>query len=73
MGAHARQIEIGLPPYARELGFKAPDKPDHPPASHSRAEDDVVEALGSLDQLKAKHLISDDEYRAKRSEILARL
>jgi len=73
-GACARQAEIGFPPYARELGFDAPDEPERPtPPSPSGSQINVVDALASLDQLKAKRLVGDDEYRAKRSEILGRL
>jgi hypothetical protein len=72
MGACARQAEIGLPPYAREIGFDAADPSPESEAPAGRGPQSVPEALTGLDELRAKRLITDEEYAAKREEILAR-
>lgn len=73
MGACARQAEIGLPPYARELGFNAVDPAPESQAPAARGPEGIPEALNGLDELRAKRLVTDEEYAAKRAEILARL
>ena len=99
MGAYARQAEIGLPPYARELGFDAPDPIPEASAQSGRTAElqrlvsdidrlraqrrladetspetgGVIAALTTLNELLTRQMITDDEYQAKRAEILRRL
>lgn len=75
--AERRWTEIGLPAYLVELGLAprelgltpakaaAPSKGDTPST--------IETSLAELERLHAARLVSDDEYAAKRREILARL
>ncbi len=77
MGAFARQAEIGLPPYAREIGFDAadpsPDADALPSASPQSDRAGIRMALVDLEDLRERKLINEVEYHEKRAEILARL
>lgn len=62
---------LGLPSYLQALGFPPPEDPA--PAQAAAADPSVKGALTSLDALRADGLVTDEEYSAKRIEILARL
>ena len=75
---------IGLPAYLAELGLAGPAVPSRadvgspgpaaPTAARAATGSSAVGAsLLELESLRAAGLIADDEYAAKRREILARL
>jgi uncharacterized RDD family membrane protein YckC len=59
------------PSYAPPVAFPSTSTP--PPAAPSSGAPDTAEALRQLDDLRAKNLITDEEYQAKRKAILDRL
>jgi Short C-terminal domain len=60
-----------VPPtsYAPPVTFPSTSTPP-PPAAPPSAPADPAEALRQLDDLRAKNLITDEEYQAKRKAIL---
>lgn len=87
--AEARWEAVGPAAHAAELGLAAPNAPLPVPAaaaadarrsapagpgvSTSAGGGSVAEALATLEDLRVRGLVTDAEYAAKRSEILARL
>lgn len=59
------------PAYAPPVTFPSATGPSSPPPAGASA--DTAEALRQLDDLRAKSLITDEEYQAKRKAILDRL
>jgi Short C-terminal domain len=59
------------PSYAPPVTFPSTSPP--PPAAPPSGPSDPAEALRQLDDLRAKNLITDEEYQAKRKAILDRL
>lgn len=74
--AERRWTAVGPRRHAHELGL-ADAPPDGWPAADADAPDgrpaSVADALRLLDELRAASLVSDDEYAAKRREILDRI
>lgn len=80
--AERRWMAVGPPQHAHELGL-APAPPDAGPGPSSPAQthgqssvggqSSVADALRVLEELRAGGLVSDDEYHAKRREILDRI
>jgi len=70
--AERRWTEVGLPAYLAELGPAAggPAAPVAPPVA---APSSIQATLVELEGLRAAGLVAEDEYAAKRREILARL
>ncbi len=75
--AEARWLQVGVAAYAAELGLRAAPPPARSPIDPGRpasAEGSSARgALEELDGLRAAGLVTDEEYQAKRREILARL
>jgi hypothetical protein len=85
--AEARWAVVGPAAHAAELGLGAPGAPAMPPAARSvpgvpavaavapaaGGPTSVGDALATLEDLRERGLVTDAEYAAKRSEILARL
>jgi Short C-terminal domain len=77
--AYVRARVVGPPParympppsYAPPVTFPSTSPP--PPAAPPSGPSDPAEALRQLDDLRAKNLITDEEYQAKRKAILDRL
>ena len=59
------------PAFAPPVTFPSTSTP--PPAAPPSGAPDPAEALRQLDDLRAKNLITDEEYQAKRKAILDRL
>jgi hypothetical protein len=57
------------PPATPDVAVRAAPPPAPPPAPVS----DTASSLAALDNLRAQNLISDEEYQAKRNEILGRI
>ena len=75
--AEARWLEVGVAAYAAELGLRAAPPPAASPKGAGEPAvpggSSVRAALEELDGIRAAGLMTDEEYQAKRREILARL
>jgi len=69
--AERRWTEVGLPAYLAELGPAAGGPAESPPPVG--ASSSIQATLVELEGLRAAGLVAEDEYAAKRREILARL
>jgi hypothetical protein len=74
--AERRWLAVGPARYAHELGLTA-DQPDDLPVATGEttpaAQPTVLVAMRQLEELRAAGFVSDDEYAAKRQEILDRI
>ena len=79
--AEARWMDVGVAAYATEAGLADPPQDTATPAAaagtpatgHAPGAVGVRASLEELEQLRSARLVTDEEYAAKRREILARL
>jgi hypothetical protein len=74
--AEKRWLVVGPARYALELGLTAEVRDDGPVAAAQAtptAQPTVLEAMRQLEELRTAGYVSDDEYAAKRQEILGRI
>jgi hypothetical protein len=72
-GSAAAAAAMGATPAPAPASPQATPSSSTPAAAPAPAASDTAAALAALDALKAQGLVTDEEYQAKRSEILGRI